>query len=345
MIDSHPQDSPAESALPAEAFARIAFAGHVAREVRREGIFVAPPAGTLNGVVEAFDAGILTVHPAVFGLSPHPFTSRVRRSGMETIRLLVAPSQLEAARRIERELLTDGELRDRRDACAIDACEPLELLLALASGIGREPNGLFAEGAADDDEAIEALRGLEHDWDMFGVSDRAAFAHGLASPAAPRTLEALAALDALCRPGPVASGLLALFLGEDPNECLAELSPEPIAELTSTRGVPVFHEQLEAVATRALGIPPLEAPRLRLDLARGGEPAWTLASRMADGLHRAGMTADSAAKAAVAITAYAPHTASRAHYLPWTRLVLSMASVAAHAPSVYRDARTRVTTR
>lgn len=329
-----------EAGLPGEVRTRIRTAGRVARALRRGGVFVGPPPGTIHGVPEAYEAGLLAVPPETFGLVPHPFAARIRKSGMIPIRLLVAPSQLELARRISVEARMEPDGGETAE-CTVEASAPLGLFVAIAQALGREPTLLFTGGATDDAAAVAALRTLEPDFGLFGIFDRAAFAGGLASAAELRTLEAVAALDALCRPGPIETGLHALFLGERFAEPLAELPVQPLPELASTHGVPVFHEQLEAVFVRALGVAPIEAPSLRWRFCEAGSDDLGLVARLAEGLHREGMTEESAAGWAVALAAYAAHTASRAHYVPWARLVLSMASVAAHSPALYAETRAR----
>lgn len=171
---------------------------------------------------------------------------------------------------------------------------------------------------------------------VFQVESRAQL--GLLPRLQPRCFYDLAIQVAMIRPGPIQGGAVHPFVERrnDPSKIrFLHPSLEPI--LGRTLGIPVFQEQIIAMAVALSDLGPEEADLLRRAFGskRGQERIESIRARMFAGMRERGMTEEAIAAVYAQIEAFANFGFAESHSLSFALLVYASAWLKLHYPAAY----------
>jgi len=156
----------------------------------------------------------------------------------------------------------------------------------------------------------------------------------------PDSLEDLAALYALDRPGPVNMGLVDEFIAKKhQTEPIQYLAPELAPVLAPTHRLLIYQEQVMEIAMRLGGLPAEEADRYRRALGRGqAEPLGRFNRRLIQGLVSGGVAPFVAKQLVELFGFFKPLFFHKAHAVAYARLAYQTAYLKAHYPREYMTA-------
>ncbi|MBU2572459.1 MAG: hypothetical protein KKH28_00060 [Elusimicrobia bacterium] len=132
----------------------------------------------------------------------------------------------------------------------------------------------------------------------------------------PETINDLAAIISLYRPGPIASGLLDVFIDARHGQSSVK-SPHPLVEkqLAETYGILVYQEQVMQIAKTLAGFTPEMANELRREMGKRGDGVKDFRLKFIAGCSRNGMAAAEASAIFAYIADYAGYGFNKAHAL------------------------------
>ncbi len=154
----------------------------------------------------------------------------------------------------------------------------------------------------------------------------------------PRSFYDLVIEIALIRPGPIQGGSVHPYLRRRAG-VEAVTFPHPLAEkaLARTLGVPLFQEQLMALAVDVAGFSPAEADALRTAMGskRSVARMERLKERLFAGMAERGITGEAAAELYMKMKAFANYGFPEAHSVSFAYLVYSSAYLKLHEPAAF----------
>ena len=154
----------------------------------------------------------------------------------------------------------------------------------------------------------------------------------------PRSFYDLVIEIALIRPGPIQGGSVHPYLRRRAG-VEAVTFPHPLAEkaLARTLGVPLFQEQLMALAVDVAGFSPAEADALRTAMGskRSVARMERLKERLFAGMAERGITGETAAELYMKMKAFANYGFPEAHSVSFAYLVYSSAYLKLHEPAAF----------
>lgn len=171
---------------------------------------------------------------------------------------------------------------------------------------------------------------------VFQVESRAQM--GLLPRLQPREFYHLVVEIALVRPGPIQGGAVHPYvrrkLGTEP---ITYLHPRLVEPLERTLGVPIFQEQLMAIAVAVGGCTPDDADLLRRAMGskRGVERIESLKRKLYDGMAGNGIVGEDADRIYGAIEAFAGFGFAESHALSFGLLVYASAWIRLHYPGAF----------
>jgi error-prone DNA polymerase len=171
---------------------------------------------------------------------------------------------------------------------------------------------------------------------VFQVESRAQM--GLLPRLQPREFYHLVVEIALVRPGPIQGGAVHPYvrrkLGQEP---ITYLHPNLVEPLERTLGVPIFQEQLMAIAVAVGGCTPDDADLLRRAMGskRGVEKIESLKRKLYEGMADNGIVGEDAHRIYGAIEAFAGFGFAESHALSFGLLVYASAWMRLHYPGAF----------